>query len=326
MYPAGLEKTVEILCGEIPHLVLNMPEEGLSYELFYAMKRACVCSDSGSSAEVRISLNLAAEWFRANIAARPALALMSLLRSQTITGYDGFYRTELFKRFYKHLFDLTELPYGSQHSLTKLVLHILQMPREPRIMQLTFQSVVTEIILVLQKHNSSETYRWQGSLAVKLQKAGEKVKARKLLVDAVSSFEKDDVYRDNNKWLCTMNLARHYIADASNMDEEAEYMLRNLLEVGTDTVTRKVNPWHANHVFRALGQLAEKRGEYEAAVDFYRLRIQGAAEIWGENGVLTLHALENLARLLRSLKREEEAVVLEKRIRLKDELVEIGFE
>ena len=326
MYPAGLEKTVEILCGEIPHLVLNMPEEGLSYELFYAMKRACVCSDSGSSAEVRISLNLAAEWFRANIAARPALALMSLLRSQTITGYDGFYCTALFKRFYQHLFDLTELSYGSQHSLTKLVLHILQMPREPRIMQLTFQNLVTEIIKVLQKHNSSETYRWQGCLAVKLQKAGEKVRARKLLVDAVSSFEKDDVYKDNNKWLCKMNLARHYIADASNMDEEAEYMLRDLVEAGTDTVTRKVNPWHANHVFRAFGQLAEKRGEFQAAIDFYRLRIQGAIEIWGENGVLTLHARENLVRLLRSLKREEEAVVLEKRIRLKDELVEIGFE
>jgi hypothetical protein len=326
LYPAGLEKTVEILCGELPHLVLKTPEEGLSYELFYAMKRACISSGSGSSAEVRLSLNLAEEWFRANIAARPALALMSLLRSQTITGYDWFYCTGLFKRFYQHLFELTQVFHGSQNSLTKLVLHILQMPREPRVMQLTFQNLVTEIIKVLQKHNSSETYQWQGFLAVKLQKTEDKVRARKLLVDAVSSFDKDDVYRDDKKWLCKMNLARQYIADASNMDEEAEYMLSDLMEARTDTVTRKVNPWHAYHVFGAFGQLAEKRGEFQAAVDFYRLRIQVAVGIWGQNNILTLHALETLVRLLRSLKREEEAVVLEKRIRLEDELIEIGFE
>jgi hypothetical protein len=91
-----------------------------------------------------------------------------------VTGYDGFYRTELFKFFYKNLFDLTKELYKPQHSLTKLVLHVLQMSNEPRIMQLTFQNVVTETIAVLQKHNSSETYWWQGCLAVKLQKAGEK--------------------------------------------------------------------------------------------------------------------------------------------------------
>jgi tetratricopeptide (TPR) repeat protein len=153
-----------------------------------------------------------------------------------------------------------------------------------------------------------------------------KVKARTLLEDAVSSFAKDDVYKDNNKWLCMLNLARHYIADALDMDEEAESMLRNLLEASTDVMTRKVNPWHASHVFGALGQLAEKRGEFDAAIDFYRLRIQGAAEIWGDYGVLTLHALENLAKLLRDLKREEEAVVLEKRMRLKDDFGEIGLD
>lgn len=326
IYPAGLEKTVEVLCKEIPHLVLNKPEEGLSYELFYALKQACICSDNNFHAEVRTSLNLAAEWFHANIAARPALTLMSLLRSQTITAYDGFYRTELFRWFYKHLFDLTEKHHGSQHSLTKLVLHVLQMPNEPRAMQLAFQNVVTQTIVVLQKHNPSETYRWQGCLAVKLHEAGETARAGALLLEAVSSFGKDDVYKDNNKWLCTLNLARHYIADESDMDEEAEYMLRNLLEAGTNAMTRKVNPWHANHVYRGLGQLAEKRGDLEAAVDFYRLRIQGAAETWGENGVLTLHALENLARLLRDLKRDEEAVVLEKRMRLKDEFGEVGLD
>jgi Clr5 domain len=81
IYPSGLEKTVEVLCREMPHLVLNMPEEGLSYELFYAMKHACICADNSFPAKVRIWLDLAGEWFRANITARPALALMSLLRS-----------------------------------------------------------------------------------------------------------------------------------------------------------------------------------------------------------------------------------------------------
>ena len=320
LYPPGLEKSIEALCKFMPYLVWKMPPEGLSFELFYAMKQACISWDNKSFAKARTSLAMAANWFQANIATRPSLALVSLLRSQTFPGYDGFYGTRLFKKVYANLLRLTNVYYGSKHFFTKLVFHILLMSREPARMQLMFQNVATETISVLHNHDSSEKYRWQTFLAVKIQKIGDKAKARALLVDAVSSFEAHDVYSDNYKWQCMLNLARHYIADASDMDEEAERMLKYLLEAATDPLTRKVNPWHASYVYRALGQLAEKRGAIDAAIDFYYRRVQGAVEVHGDNGVLTLHAMDSLPGLLRRKGREGEAVMLEKRIRLKDEL------
>jgi hypothetical protein len=320
LYPPGLEKSIEALCKFMPYLAWKMPPEGLSFELFYAMKQACIYCDKKSFAKARTSLVVAANWFKANIASRPSLALMSLLRSQTFTGYDGFYSTRLFKKIYANILRLTNVYYGSQHFFTKLVFHILLMSREPTRMQLMFQNVATETIAVLHKHNSSEKYRWQTFLAVKIQKIGNKAKARALLVDAVSSFDKYDVYSDRYKWQCMLNLARHYIADASDMDEEAERILEYLLEAATDPLTRKVNPWHASYVYRALGQLAEKRGAIDAAIDFYYLRVQGAVEVHGNNGVMTLHSLKSLPELLRVRGREGEAVMLEKKIRLKDEL------
>jgi hypothetical protein len=323
--PAGIEMTVAILCREMPHLVLKTPGDGVSYELFYAIKQACTHFHDQAPAKVRISLNLAAEWFRANLKARPALVLMSLLRSQTITGYEDFYRAEMFKYIYEHLLNLAKEIHGPQHVLTILLSHILQMSIEPKVMQSAYQHVVPHIIALLQKQHSSETYRWQELLATRLSKAGNRAKAGQLLEDAVSSFGKDDIYKDRDRWKCVLTLARHYILHASDKDEEAEYMLRLLLEAGTDARTREVSPWHANFVFNGLGQLAEKRGDLEAAVYFYQLRTQGAAKLWGENTALTLHALEHLARLLRILGREGEAVVLEKRIQLKDELEEGDF-
>lgn len=320
LYPAGLEKSIEALCKFLPYLVLNMPTDNLSFELFYAMKQACIHWDRNSFAKARISLTEAVNWFKANIKIRPSLALISLLRSQTFTGFDGFYSTGYLKKVYTNILRLTNVYYGSQHFFTKLAFHILLMSREPTRMQLMFQNVATETIALLHKHASSEKYRWQTYLAIKIQKVGNKTRARELLMDAMSSFERTDVYKDKCKWQCVLTLARHYIADASDMDEEAELMLKYLLEAATDPLTRRVNPWHANHVYRALGQLAEKRGETDAAIDFYYLRVQGAVETYGNNGVLTLHALESLMELLRNRGREEEAVMLEKRIRLKDEL------
>lgn len=220
--PANLGGTVRILCREMSHLVMKTPEEGLSYELFYAVKQACIHFQNRFTERVRISLNVAAEWFRANIAARPALTLMSLLRSQTITGYDEIYLTKIFKGIYNRLSNLTKEIYGSQHLVTSLVLHILRLSSEPKLMQSAYQHVVPHVIDLLQKHKSSETYRWQESLALKLSKSGEEAKAGALLVEGVSSFVKDDVYKERNRWKCVLSLARHYIRHALDKDDEAE--------------------------------------------------------------------------------------------------------
>ena len=89
LYPPGLEKSIEALCKFMPYLAWKMPPEDLSFELFYAMKQACIYWDRKSFAKARTSLVVAANWFKANIATRPSLALMSLLRSQTFPGYDA---------------------------------------------------------------------------------------------------------------------------------------------------------------------------------------------------------------------------------------------
>lgn len=102
-------------------------------------------------------------------------------------------------------------------------------------------------------------------------------------------------------------------------------MLKYLLLAGTDAITRKVDPWHANYVSNGWGQLAEKRRDLDAAFQFHHLRTQGAAETWGKHGILTLHTLENITRLRRILGRGEEATVPEKRTCRMDDSGDAGL-
>lgn len=328
MYAAGPERTIEIICKEMSSLILTTmtSTDDVSHELFHLLCVSDDYLDMNRPAEVRILLNRAAVWFSEAIATEPGKALLSLLQGRVIVGAERFYDSEFYMCFSRHLLDLARERYGSQHSLTSLLMHILQMANEFTVMQQIYHDVLHVIITNLQKRRTSEISRWYYSkFAESLESTGQYQKAQRLLLDAVNSFEGETNLEDIVQMLCIFQLAWSYSKYHSEMHEEAERIFVSIREAGTDVSTGRVDPYYAYYANYGLGLLAEKKDEEEAAVSFYQLSVQAARDEWGQDDSLALAVVGYFALYLRELGREEEAMETESLMRLTDEFSELDL-
>jgi tetratricopeptide (TPR) repeat protein len=273
-----------------------------------------------------VLLNRAAIYFAGIIETRPAKALVEIVEVQTALVSSRLYESEFLTCFHRHLLDLTRERYGQQHSLTKLLMHILRMELDVEMMQHMYQSFLSMTISNLKGRRTSDLWQWYLELADSFERSGQYRKAEGLLLDAVNSFDSETSQKENAKTRCSFDLAGHYIWYQQEMDDEAERILIEIREAGTDEITGEVDPYYAHFAASGLGCLAEKRGENEAAVSFYRLEIQAAYDEWGVDSFLGMKAAAYLAEYLWRLGREEEAIEAESLSRLTDEFSELDLE
>jgi tetratricopeptide (TPR) repeat protein len=303
--PTGLERTLEIVCKETSSMVLTLPGNAVSNTVRQFLSAARKRSDIGHAQDVRILLNTAADWFREAIVSRPAEAILCLLRSPPLDH--KLYHVELFTAFDRHLFDLTRMFYGRLHSITRLLIHILQLLYDKHLARVALQYVLREKISSLVQSKSSLGRRWQRHLAGILVDLGEHHKAKALLVSAVDSSRGEDLSKSQELLIASFNLACYYIYYNYENRDEAERILNDIRKPSALSATNGVPFQNVYYAHRGLGYLAEVRGNPDTAIKHYRLAGQAAINAWGEDDPLTVHAVHELSGSLREQGRDKQA-------------------
>lgn len=318
MYPAGPERTAEIVCAEISGIVSSLSEITLSMDLSRFWRGAFSQSTNCRPIDTRLLLNGAAAWFYERIQSQPARTLLSFLHSQVRNSRRTLRNVEMFNEFNGHILELTETVYGGQHSITRILSHMLELGHNAAVINRVYQQVLKLHISRLARQQPFTVSNWNDRLTLILRRLGQYQEAKALVaalpIDEVNSDGQRSFYQIPYSWASSFKHVWDYVQCAFGTDRVLIEMVANSLDLATRHAPTKP--------FSPVTMLAEKRGDADTTREFCELYMQAEVDwLWAYDHK-TLAIVDEFAEYLRSQGRDDEAEEVDGLYRLNDNFSE----
>ena len=329
LYPAGLERTVEIVCAEIsymcgdlytvPHVVSAVPHDfsGLDNNLDAGLGTASAYLSSGRYWQARVLFYRAGECLDQYLRRCPLSALCKLLHVRQAFFALPEELHSFWASFERHLLQLCRTIYGARHPTTVILGQLAGKAYSSIAMSSTLLCAAAALQVDVAQQLSrrirlrlAEVYRQSGRLS----------DVEPILYRLLVESEEPGAHIDDR--ITALNhLAYFHLNDAapSNADE-AERLFQQIADISANAQDRDIRLRSAGCSARGLYNVAKARHDTESAIRYQRQCLAARIELWGTDYSGVLSVAEDLANMLEQQDRIQEAAEVRVLCKLTDEL------